>query len=946
MKKIKTTIKYFFFRLFDIREGEIGRALLMQLNIFLIIATLLIIKPTINALFLAQFGVESLPIVFILTAIVAGIISTYYTTLISKFSLFKTSLATLFISVTCLLLFGVALNLELYEHFILYLFYIWVAIFALFTTSQFWLIANVVFDAREAKRLFGFIGAGAIAGGIAGGYLTSTLAGQLGSRNLPFVCATLLIFCIPITYYIWKNYYHPTLPNDEKTPEEKSEKIRPFQLIKQSKHLTYVACIVGISVVVAKLVDYQFSGIAAAAITDTDLLTSFFGFWFSTINVVSLLLQLFFTRWIIANLGVRSSLYILPVSILLAAGVLIFFPELLTAAILLKMADGSIKQSINKASMELVIVPISKELKTKTKTYIDVFVDSVATGFSGLLLIFVIRGLQLSLVAVSWIIVSLVFCWIYFTWRLGKEYLSSFRLKLQTLSPVSKEEADEKFFQELPEGGWKTVLENGKEKEILMVLEKLKQFPNDQVVESIQKLLAHPSDAVKVAAIRSLPFFEKYSMTSQVKKLLQHPKQKVKIAAFSYILNHDVDDEIAFINKYLKSKNPKVSEAAMVSLAKNVRHNRNVELKIRLDRFLRKKIKSLRFIRATEQLNASKIAILKAIGYAQLEAYYSLLHNGIKSINPSIARNAIMAAGSTEHPAFVAPLLNALESKHFKNTASKALISYKKQLIPILREKYRFKEINKKALKVLPAVLQKIGKQSAVNLLFEMLDEEDVNNRKSILRSLNILRSKYPDFDYHPEDVSLRVQEEADLYQKTLAMVYTQKLMEENKETIIDAEITAAREELQQLLEEKLDINLERIFGLLRLKYPANDIYNIYQGIMSEYPDLNSSALEFLDNLLEKNTKNILMPLVENNLEDHPIDKTVERLNLNIPEEEDYFRMLLKQKDNQIKLAAFSLIMQMKNNTYLPMARKLLRQPIKKVKKSANVAIKKIRKSG
>ena len=942
MKKIKTAIKYFFFRLFDIREGEIGRALLMQLNIFLIIATLLIIKPTINALFLAQFGVESLPIVFILTAIVAGIISTYYTSLISKFSLFKTSLATLFIAVTCLLLFGLALNLELYENFILYLFYIWVAIFALFTTSQFWLIANVVFDAREAKRLFGFIGAGAIAGGIAGGYLTSTLAGQLGSRNLPFVCAALLVICIPITHYIWKNYYHPALPDEEKTPEEKNEKIRPFQLIKQSKHLTYVACIVGISVVVAKLVDYQFSGIAAAAIPDTDLLTSFFGFWFSTINVVSLLMQLFFTRWIIGNLGVRSSIYILPVSILLAVGVLIVFPELLTAAILLKMADGSIKQSINKASMELVIVPISQELKTKTKTYIDVFVDSVATGLSGLILIFIIKGLQFSLVAVSWIIVGLVFFWIYFTWRLGKEYLSSFRLKLQTLAPVNKEEEVEKFFQNLPEGGWKTVLKNGKKKEVLIVLQQLKKFPNDQVFESIQDLLAHPSDEVKIAALRNLPFFEKYSMTSQVKKLLQHPKEKVKIAAFNYLLNHDVDDEVAFINKYLKSKNSRVSEAAMVSLAKSIRQNHNVELKIRLTRFLRKKIKSLRFIQETEQLNASKIAILKAIGYARLEEYYSLLHHGIKSINPSIARNAIVAAGLAEHPAFIASLLNALGSKQFKYAASKALIDYKNKLIPILREKYRFKEIDKKALKLLPTVLGKIERQDAVNLLFEMLDEENISNRMSILRSLNIMRGKYPDFDYHPEEVSLRVKEEADLYQKTLAMVYTQKLIEENEETIIDDEVTAAREDLQELLEEKLDVNLERIFGLLRLKYPTDDIYNIYQGIMSEYPDLNSSALEFLDNLLEKNTKNILMPLVENNLEDHPVDKTVERLNLNIPEEEDYFRMLLKQKDNQIKQAAFSLIMQLKNSTY----RNILKQPIQKVKNTANNAIKKIRKTG
>jgi hypothetical protein len=49
------------------------------------------------------------------------------------------------------------------------------------------------FDAREAKRLFGFIGPGAIAGSIFGGYLTSLLAPYIGSENLLFVCAALPI---------------------------------------------------------------------------------------------------------------------------------------------------------------------------------------------------------------------------------------------------------------------------------------------------------------------------------------------------------------------------------------------------------------------------------------------------------------------------------------------------------------------------------------------------------------------------------------------------------------------------------------------------------------------------------------------------------------------------------------------------------------------------------
>ena len=77
----------------------------------------------------------------------------------------------------------------------------------------------------------------------------------------------------------------------------------------------------------AKLVDYQFSDFANRAIPDTDELASFFGFWFSSFNVVALLIQLFVTNRVLAWLGVTTSLMILPLGI--AVGCLLFltFPE-------------------------------------------------------------------------------------------------------------------------------------------------------------------------------------------------------------------------------------------------------------------------------------------------------------------------------------------------------------------------------------------------------------------------------------------------------------------------------------------------------------------------------------------------------------------------------------------------------------------------------------------
>ena len=82
------------------------------------------------------------------------------------------------ISIVCLLFFWLVLHFGYQKGWILYAFYIWVAIFGVITTAQFWLLANHVFDAREARRLFGFIGAGAISGGI---FESIRLADSLGT---------------------------------------------------------------------------------------------------------------------------------------------------------------------------------------------------------------------------------------------------------------------------------------------------------------------------------------------------------------------------------------------------------------------------------------------------------------------------------------------------------------------------------------------------------------------------------------------------------------------------------------------------------------------------------------------------------------------------------------------------------------------------------------------
>ena len=71
-------------------------------------------------------------------------------------------------------------------------FYFFGLIMGILLISQFWTLANEIYDARQAKRLFGFIGGGASLGGIAGSSLLTFATGVFGTNNLLLVSAALL----------------------------------------------------------------------------------------------------------------------------------------------------------------------------------------------------------------------------------------------------------------------------------------------------------------------------------------------------------------------------------------------------------------------------------------------------------------------------------------------------------------------------------------------------------------------------------------------------------------------------------------------------------------------------------------------------------------------------------------------------------------------------------
>ena len=72
-------------------------------------------------------------------------------------------------------------------------FYLMALLLGVLLISQFWTLANLVYDPRQAKRLFGFIGGGAPLGGIAARRSCKSYTTQIGTTNMLLISGTLML---------------------------------------------------------------------------------------------------------------------------------------------------------------------------------------------------------------------------------------------------------------------------------------------------------------------------------------------------------------------------------------------------------------------------------------------------------------------------------------------------------------------------------------------------------------------------------------------------------------------------------------------------------------------------------------------------------------------------------------------------------------------------------
>jgi AAA family ATP:ADP antiporter len=353
---------------------------------FLVIAAFWIQKPIRTSKLLTDVGPEALPLVKLGTALLILPVMLAYSGLAARYRRHH-------LVYCCTALFAAA-SLGFWwllrgdgadARWTSYAFFFYVDIFNSVLVALFWSFANDLTSPDEARRTYGVVGAGGIAGGVAGSAVTGWTVEHLGAPNLLLICVALLAVIAALAWWL----SHATTPPAESNAQPRAslrEAIAGARLTMGSSYLLSIAALVFAYEIVSNVVDYQFNTAVAARYDSSAAMAAFLGRFSTASSAASLVLQLGLTSWILRHWGPRVGLLVLPV--VLGLGSVGYLAQPLFVLIAATFfSDAALGYSLNQTTKEVLYTPTDTATKYQAKAFIDMFLMRLAKAVSSLLIL-------------------------------------------------------------------------------------------------------------------------------------------------------------------------------------------------------------------------------------------------------------------------------------------------------------------------------------------------------------------------------------------------------------------------------------------------------------------------------------------------------------------------------------------------------------------------------
>lgn len=815
-----------------------------------------LLKAPRNAFFLSTAGAVNLPWAYIVSAGFSAVFTLVYGRWVAPLSRRRQILGSQALVAGTLVIFWVLLQRP--TSWVAMAFYVWIQVFGILLVSQFFLLGNDLFDARQARRIYGFIGAGGLAGGAAGSAAAGFLANEIGSANLLWLGVGVLAACAALALRVFRTaHFHRGYGADPGA--HRAGVAGGFGVIRRIGHLRMIALLLFCGVLASTFVDWLYNLAVEAAHPDREEQTEFIGQSFAIFNGIAFGAQLFLTTPALRYLGLGGALMMLPLGLGLGVGSLLVLPGLWTATVA-KGADTSLQYSIDQSAREILYLPIPTVLVQRVKPFLDVVVRRLADGVAGVLLL-AGGAAALGVRELSLVTLGVVGLWIGVAYGAGRTYRRAIE-KILMVRDIDLEVAAEATLDSTSVRELLEQLDPSVEAErVHDALDLLAGFPAVALRSRALALLDHPEPSVRARAVAIVAGIAGPEEADRLRSLEEDPVSAVRARASLVLIQIERDGRLARMEEWLETGDPDLIEAALTAMLLHGDDGARERASQAISKLVRQ---------VGEAGAPARIGVARALGRLPdrdpLQRHLDVL---LRDTHPEVKMAAITSAGAVPRRDLLDALLPHLGARETRPAARRSLAAYGEAGLPDIAAALRDPGLPTEVRRWLPGVFVAIGTRAAYRTLLEGLPAITISkHRLYALKALNKMRRRQPRWDLSPElvrselDRELATAYDVERRRASLAAVRAEgQLPDEPSRAYADA--------LSYLAE----TTIERAFRLQGLLYAPQTIYFAYAGLTGGSSVHAAHALELLETSLTREDASRILPLID---PDVPLERRVE----------------------------------------------------------------------
>ena len=837
----------------SVQSGETTPAMLMFAYSFLAMTSYNIVKPITRSQFINDLGAENLPYVLFAAGVSIGFIMHFYTNAVRRVP--RQHVVPVTQAAIVVLLVGFWALMQTGAVWVTVAFYLFGLILGILLISQFWTLANDIFDARQAKRLFGFIGGGASLGGALGAAITAAVVEAVGSEQLLLVSAAVLALCAGIVLRVLRGHHV-----DDAAFEAYERGVggqEAIRLVMESRPLRVLALTVGCAAAGAAVVDQQLS-MAAQAMSggSGDAIAAFLAQVTMYLSIAGFVVQVALISRIHRTVGIGVALLLLPLGFSASAAVILASGALWAVAGA-RVIGTTLRYTLDKTTREVLFLPLSAALRHRVKPFIDVTMDRFAKAVTavGLLVLIQPWGLGLDWRRLSYATLAITGLWVAVALRARQEYLRSFRESIDAqaitpdavMTPAGEAATVETLVEELS---------NPDATSVLYAIDLLEAMDKPHLVTPL--LLRHESGAVRVRALRALAsgrsrVAERWKDT--VERMTREDDVDVRAAALMTLAALDHRDAAAVMPDHLDVPEPRVVVAAAAALARSA-ETTDVE---RAEATLRRLIDDTRGTAVDGRKEAAR-----ALSRIDDPRFRMLLVPLLEDHHVEVALEAIRSArdlGASDG-LFLPALFSRLGHRVLRHAARETLVACGEEIVPALRYALENPHEHFWVRRNIPGILALVPSQAAVDALVGSLGTGDGFLRYKVVAALERLRRDHAHLVVPRAEVEDLLMRQSAVYCNVLTL----------RHNLLSQTAAPHDSVLERALAERLDRVLDRIYRLLGVLHEVDDVTAARHAIERGSAKRRARAIEYLDNLLRANVRKRILPLIDESAPEAKVD--------------------------------------------------------------------------